>query len=201
MNYMLGQICCFLPNFGDGSGFPQAAFFDRADSEERIGRDSVEIQHRTFEVHIQTEKKRIRSGFALKKQAGEQRIVDSPAIRFRTCAVDYAVDLQSMFCSALAVAINDYSLVAHFGVLRDSARADSKATIRDQTRNNVVNFEGNAMAVHFPIRSRMTQEPGAFFLRERFPNILRDGTKRVDHRSPVDSFGCRRANLLADQAH
>ncbi len=72
---------------------------------------------------------------------------------------------------------------------------------RNQTRNDVVNFEGDAMAMHFPVRTRMTQEAGAFLVRKRFPNILRHGTKRIDHRSPVDALGRCRTNLIADQVH
>ena len=90
-------------------------------------------------------------------------------------------------------------MIAYFRVFHDTARVNGKAVFRYQTQNDIVNFEGNAMAMHLPVRTRVTQEPGALFVGQRLPNILRYGTKRVDYGSPVHAFGGCRSHLIADQ--
>src|SRR5580658_7373764 len=92
-------------------------------------------------------------------------------------------------------------MVARFAVLGYAAGIDREPTFGNQARNDVVNLEGDAMTMCFPIGARVAQESSSFFVRKRFPDILSHWAKRIDHRAPINALVGRGSSLIANQVH
>src|SRR5712671_5120923 len=134
-------------------------------------------------IRIQSQKKRIRAGEFLGEKAGDEGIVDPPAVCFRSRAIHDPIHFQSSFSAAGSLTIRYFRNFAILRIPDDASSVSVRLSFRLHVRKNVGNFGRKPMAMNLPMGTKMAQESTLFFDRQGLPDFLRPRSKAVDNAS------------------